>query len=114
MKIKSRSTLLVVSFVLLLIGGTFIFHAVEGWGYLDSAYFMVITATTIGYGDIHPVTDLGKIITMLYSLVGIAFMFYIISLISHGIFDKKIQLSVTDVSSKDKVISNTRKTKKKR
>ena len=110
---KWRSSLLVGSFILLLIGGTFIYHSVEGWSYLDSAYFMVITATTIGYGDIHPVTNLGKIITMAYSLIGIAFMFYIISLISHSIFDKKIQLSVTDVPSKDKLISKTKKSKKK-
>lgn len=111
--VKWRSTLLVGSFVLLLIGGTFIYHSVEGWSYLDSAYFMIITATTIGYGDIIPVTSTGKIITMLYSLVGIAFMFYIISLISHSIFDKKIQLSVTDVPSKDKLIHKKRAVKKK-
>ena len=111
--VKWRSTLLVGSFILLLIWGTFIYHAVEGWSYIDSAYFMVMTATTIGYGDVVPATNLGKIITMLYSLVGIAFMFYIISLISHSIFDKRIQLKVTDVPSKDKLISKTKRSRKK-
>jgi len=114
MKIKLRSTLLVVSFILLLIGGTFIYHTVEDWSYLDSAYFMVMTATTIGYGDVVPQTDMGKIITMIYSLVGITFMFYIISLISHSIFDKKIQLTVTDVSAEDKLVNRTKRAKKKR
>ena len=111
MKIKWRSTLLVASFILLLIGGTFIYHSVEGWSYLDSSYFMIMTATTIGYGDIVPQTSVGKIITMFYSMVGIAFMFYIISLISHSIFDKRIQLSVTDVPSKDKLINKIKKRK---
>jgi len=113
MRIKWHSTLLVVSFIIVLIGGTFIYHEVEGWSYLDSTYFMVITATTIGYGDLSPQTDLGKIITMIYSLVGIAFMFYIISLISHQIFDKRIQLKVTDVSQENRLVSKTKKIKKK-
>ena len=63
-----------------------IYHRVEGWNYLDSTYFLVITATTIGYGDLTPQTDLGKIITIFYSFVGIAVVFYLISLIGNFIF----------------------------
>ena len=36
-----------------------------------SAYVSVVTLTTIGYGDLVPTTDLGKVFTMLYSLTGI-------------------------------------------
>ena len=46
--------------------GTLICHFVEGWSWLDSLYFSVITLTTIGYGDFSPQTDLGKIFTLLY------------------------------------------------
>ena len=94
MKIKWHSVIVIFSFILLLVGGTFIYHNVEGWGYLDSTYFMVITATTIGYGDFTPQTDIGKITTIFYSFIGIAFMFYmidsiILSLISRRIKDDK-------------------------
>lgn len=37
----------------------------------DGIYFSFVASTTIGFGDMVPVTVLGKIITMLVSLVGI-------------------------------------------
>ena len=32
--------------------GTWVFHKVEGWSYLDSFYFSAISAATGGYGDL--------------------------------------------------------------
>ena len=65
-----RSLLLTTNFLIGL--GTVIYHFVEGWSWLDSLYFSVITLTTIGYGDFSPQTDLGKIFTLLYIVVGVA------------------------------------------
>ncbi|NUM89331.1 MAG: two pore domain potassium channel family protein [Bdellovibrionales bacterium] len=38
--------------------------------YFDALYFAVTVMTTVGLGDIHPVTLLGKALTMLYMIVG--------------------------------------------
>ena len=65
-----RSLLLTTNFFIGL--GTVIYHFVEGWSWLDSLYLSVITLTTIGYGDFSPQTDLGKIFTLLYIVVGVA------------------------------------------
>lgn len=40
--------------------------------FFDALYWSTISITTIGYGDISPVTDLGRFITMLSALVGVA------------------------------------------
>lgn len=40
--------------------------------FFDALYWSTISITTIGYGDISPVTDLGRLITMLSALVGVA------------------------------------------
>ncbi|MFZ2153682.1 MAG: potassium channel family protein [Candidatus Moraniibacteriota bacterium] len=55
----------------MLISGTIVFHFLEGWRWLDSFYFCVITLATVGYGDLTPKTDLGKIATIFYIISGI-------------------------------------------
>lgn len=40
----------------------------------DYIYFSVITSTTIGYGDINPVTDLGKFFVCVQSIMVVAFI----------------------------------------
>jgi voltage-gated potassium channel len=40
--------------------------------FFDAVYWATISLTTMGYGDIYPVTTFGRIVTMLSSLVGIA------------------------------------------
>ncbi len=54
-----------------LCGGATFFHFVEHFKWLDSFYFCTITLTTVGYGDIVPKTDAGKLFDMFYVLVGI-------------------------------------------
>lgn len=50
--------------------GTLGFMRVEGLAALDALYFSVVTVTTVGYGDIHPVTPTGKILAMCLILSG--------------------------------------------
>lgn len=88
MKDQSHFKVFFVIFFIVILLGTFAYHFVEGWNYLDSLYFVVITATTIGYGDIVPQTDLGKIFTMFFSFFGIIVVFYAVSIITGNVFRK--------------------------
>ena len=59
------------SVVTILLSGTWFYHAVEGWSWLDAFYFSVITLTTVGYGDFSPQTAVGKIFTVVYIVLGL-------------------------------------------
>lgn len=51
--------------------GVVFYHMVEKLTWVDAIYFSVITLTTVGYGDITPQTDIGKLFTAGYVLMGI-------------------------------------------
>ena len=57
--------------VALLVSGTLFYSGVEGWSVIDALYFSVMTLATVGYGDLSPSTDLSKIFTILYVVVGV-------------------------------------------
>lgn len=62
--------LIFASFFIVVIG-TVVYHFVEGWNWLDSLYFSVITLTTIGYGDFAPQSEVGKAFTIVYIIIGV-------------------------------------------
>jgi hypothetical protein len=64
-----RSLLLATALVLAF--GAVVYHYLEGWSWIDALYFCAITLATIGYGDLAPKTDAGKLFTIFYILVGI-------------------------------------------
>lgn len=67
---------------ILMLSGMVFYHNIEGLRWLDALYFSFCTLTTIGYGDIVPKTDIGKIFTMIYALGGIGLFFAFINTFS--------------------------------
>lgn len=55
--------------------GSVVYDEIEGWPLIDSSYFLTVTITTVGYGDLTPTTDVGKMFTVVYALVGVIFVF---------------------------------------
>ncbi len=99
----------VILFFLIYFIGIGVFHYVEGWDYLTSSYFITATVLTIGYGDVVPKTDLGKIITILYAWLGVGIGFYILVRVSdlrRRYFDDRIarmeEIFVNTVKRSDK------------
>lgn len=60
--------------LVVLVIGTFAYHWLEGWSYLDALYFCVISLATIGYGDLTPATPEAKMFTIIYVINGIAIL----------------------------------------
>lgn len=51
--------------------GTVFFHYIEGWSWVDSYFFSVVTLSTVGYGSLVPATTLGKIGTTAFIFIGL-------------------------------------------
>lgn len=70
----------IIIVILILIIGMYFYHFIEGWRYLDAAYFCTSTLATVGYGDFFPQTDIGKMFTIFYQFIGIPFFVFTTSL----------------------------------
>lgn len=63
--------LLAGALVVDLAAGMFVYRWLEGWSWIDSLYFSVVTQATVGFGDLAPQTDAGKLFTIAYIFAGI-------------------------------------------
>ncbi|WP_432808869.1 potassium channel family protein [Pantanalinema sp. GBBB05] len=59
--------------------GTSWYHLVEGWRWLDAAYMTVITLATVGFMEIHPLGDRGRLFTIFLILLGVVCIGYIVN-----------------------------------
>lgn len=56
--------------------------------FFDAIYWATVSLTTIGYGDIYPVTTVGRIVTMVSSFVGIAIVALPAGIITAGYMER--------------------------
>ncbi len=82
---------LVGPFLLLILLGTFTYSWLEGWSLLDSLYAIVITITTVGYGDLSPQTPAGRAFAIVFTLVAIGLAGYAISTMAAVAFERQAE-----------------------
>ena len=56
--------------------------------FFDAIYWATVSLTTMGYGDIYPVTQIGRVVTMVSSLFGIAIVALPAGIITAGYMDE--------------------------
>ena len=65
----SQVAMVVAYFVVLVVVGTVGYELIEGWSRADSFYMTIITITAVGYHEVHPLSETGRIFTV-FMLVG--------------------------------------------
>ncbi len=63
--------------------------------FFDAIYWATVSLTTMGYGDIYPVTEIGRIVTMVSSLFGIAIVALPAGIITAGYMDELKNIAET-------------------
>ncbi len=69
--ITLRLKIFLVLFVVLIVFGTVGFALIEEKSIIEAVYFTIVTMATVGYGDIHPVTQPGRVFTIFLIVTGV-------------------------------------------
>ncbi len=67
------------------------FMMLEGFSFLDAFYMTVITASTVGFGEVHPLSDAGRLFTSFYILFNLLVVAYLVSVLTTYIFDGELR-----------------------
>lgn len=78
--------------ILLVVIGTAGYMLIEDWPMLDSVYMTVITLSTIGYGEVNPVSQTGRIFTLILIVMGVGFFLYVIGNVVQFLVEGRIRL----------------------
>jgi voltage-gated potassium channel len=79
------------SLLTLLVAGSLGFVWLEGWSFLDSLYMTVTTLATVGYGEIHPLSQVGRIYNMVLILTGMGVLLYILGALARVVIEGEFQ-----------------------
>lgn len=78
-RLTRRLRMVVQGIILLILAGALGYMILEGWGFTDALYMTVITLSTVGFGEIQPLSPVGRLFTVILIVVGVGAAAYMFS-----------------------------------
>jgi len=103
---KMKATVFIA--VIFFIFGTAGYMAIEGWGLLDAAYMTAITLSTVGFLEVHDMSDGGRLFTIFLIFTGVGYFLYLGGVFISSVVDGEIKsmLGRQRLNSKIKKMNN--------
>jgi len=90
-KIPFILKLLAAALVVLVLIGVAGFHFIEGWTYFDGFYMVLTTITSIGYGEIHPLSHTGRLFNSFIIITGVGLVLLLVGGASRTLLEFELQ-----------------------
>lgn len=85
----------IIGLVSVIVFGTIGYMWIEHWSVIDGLYMTVITISSIGYGEVHKLSDTGRVFTMVLIFVGFGVVGYVLVAASRLIIEGEVQKILT-------------------
>src|SRR5215813_10071333 len=89
MKPIHRFKYLWISISAVLTIGTLGFYYLENYPLLDAVYMTLTTITTVGYGEIHPLSPRGRFFNLFLIVFGVGIMFQVVGVIAQVVVQRE-------------------------
>lgn len=86
---KALRNLRKVAFFLALLTaiGTLGYHWIEHWSWFDALYMVIITFSTVGYQEVHPLSFGGRVFTLFLILGGVGLVYFAIGTLTQALLE---------------------------
>lgn len=91
-RVSRRVLRSILPILLLIIIGTAGYHLIERMEFIDSLFMTVITISTVGFGEVKPLSHVGRIFTMGLIVGGVGIMAYTLGNLAEYIFSGEMRL----------------------
>jgi len=88
--VKDLKISLIILLLLVFLGTTG-YMVIEGWRFLDAFYMTIITVATVGFQEVHQMSDGGRVFTILLIVFGVTVLGYTVSKIAQIMFEGQVQ-----------------------
>lgn len=80
----------IAGIAIVLLIGVLGYRLIEGWDWLECLYMTVITVSTVGIMEVHPLSDSGRLFTIFMILFGVGVMAYCLSRLAEFMFQRSL------------------------
>ncbi len=80
--------MLVLSLAIGIVG----YMIIEGYSFVNAVYMSVITISTVGYGEVEPLSGAGKVFTSTYIIVNLGIFAYVVSIFTTYLLEGELRV----------------------
>jgi voltage-gated potassium channel len=94
-----------VALLVVIVVGTGGYILLEGWSWMDGIFMTFITLTTIGFGEVRPLSPVGQVFTILIAITGIGIVTFVATrsaqllLASDRLHERRIMNQINDLTN---------------
>ena len=92
-RIRRSAPVITLVFVVaaILFGSTFGFMLIEDFSFANAFYMTIITVSTVGFGEVHPLSETGRMFTSMVIIISFGVFAYAITTITQFVFDGELR-----------------------
>ena len=84
----------IIILVSIIAAGTIGYMLIEGWSLSDAIYMTMITITTVGYGEVHPLTTGGRIFSIFLIVGGVSGALFVLSAFVEYVVEGRLRATI--------------------